>query len=71
MSLSKIGVDYSKGGTQFEFNRDVINLKKDHDIGDIALFRYNLPHAVHYIDPSEKINWNSEKGRWTLVMPYY
>lgn len=71
VSLSKIGVDYSKGGTRFEFNRDVIDLEKDHDIGEIALFRYNLLHAVQYIDPSEKINWNSEKGRWTLVMPYY
>ena len=43
----------------------------EHDIGDITLFRYNSPHAVTEVDPTDELDWNSEKGRWTMILPYY
>ena len=68
--LSRKGIDYKTGGTTFKTPHGFVD-SGDHDIGDITLFRYNLPHAVTEVDPDEKLNWNSEKGRWTIILPYY
>ena len=68
--LSRKGIDYNVGGTTFKTPSGFVD-SGQHDIGDITLFRYNLPHAVTEVDPDEKLDWNSEKGRWTMILPYY
>lgn len=71
VSLSRPGIDHDKGATCFELNKAVIDLETAHDFGDIALFRFDIPHWVKQTDPREKFDWDSERGRWTMVLPYY
>jgi hypothetical protein len=72
LGLSKFGNDYSSGGTGFEKpNGEIVDLEKDLDAGDIALFRYDLPHWVGSVDIEQSLNFNNTKGRWTLIIPHY
>ena len=71
VALSQRGIDYASGGTCFEVNGTVVDLERDHDMGDIALFRFDTPHWVSPSDLEDKFDWNSERGRWTMVLPYY
>ena len=36
-------------------------------MGDLLLFRYDLPHAVSAVDPKETLVFDSN-GRWTFAM---
>ena len=40
-------------------------------MGDIALFKYDIPHGITEIDADEELDWRSERGRWSMVLPYY
>ncbi len=71
VALSQRGVDYVSGGTCFDVNGTVVDLESDHDLGDVALFRFDVPHWVTPSDLKDKFDWNSERGRWTMVLPYY
>lgn len=71
MSVSRKGVDYQQGGTTFFIGDEVINTDGEHDIGDITLFRYDIPHEVNAVDEDEEVNWQSDRGRWTMIMPYH
>lgn len=71
VGLSQRGTDYDRGGTCFDANGSVVDIEPFHDIGDIALFRFDLPHWVTPSDLRFKFDWNSERGRWTMVLPYY
>ncbi len=71
LGLSKKGLDFDKGGTCFEINGQVVNTENHHDLGDIILFRYDLPHWITPIDPEKELNFDSSAGRWTMILPYY
>ncbi|HYU98765.1 MAG TPA: hypothetical protein VE977_08065 [Pyrinomonadaceae bacterium] len=71
VALTQRGTDFSKGGTCFEVDGKVIDIEPYHDLGDIAFFRFNIPHWVNPSDLGEKFAWESERGRWTMVLPYY
>lgn len=68
LSLSKIGKDFSSGGTFFQTPRGRVDTLKYHDIGDIVLFRYDLPHAVAIVNEDEKLDWSAETGKWSVVL---
>ena len=70
VGLSERGVDYRTGGTCFE-TQGVVDLESYHDLGDIALFRFDIPHWVNPSTLQDKFDWDSEAGRWTMVLPYY
>lgn len=70
-ALSRRGVDYDKGGTCFDIDGTVIDIEPYHDFGDVALFRFDIPHWVNPSDLRRKFGWGSESGRWTMVLPYY
>lgn len=70
-SMSERGVDYERGGTRFQRGNTTIDLEYHHDIGDIALFRYDLTHSVTPVDPADNLDWDSDDGRWSLLMPYH
>lgn len=73
LSLSERGTDYDRGGTRFAIQRGshgVVDVEKCHDIGDITVFRYDVPHEVLPTDPGEELDWNSQRGRWNLILPY-
>lgn len=70
-NLSVKGKDHYSGGSTFKTPNGKVNTDDIADVGDITLFRYNFPHAVSIIDPNQELDWNSENGRWTMILPYY
>ena|SRR5437588_4223366 len=71
VALSQRGVDFDKGSTCFDVNGEVVDIEPEHELGDIAFFRFDIPHWVNPSDLREKFDWHSERGRWTMVLPYY
>jgi hypothetical protein len=71
VGLTRRGVDYDSGGTGFDVDGTVIDIEADHDLGDVALFRFDIPHWVNPSNLRHKFDWDSEAGRWTMVLPYY
>ena len=67
LALSQIGADFRCGGTEFKTPFGVVNIEAHHDIGDICLFRFDLPHRVTVVDPEQEPLWNGS-GRWVLVI---
>lgn len=68
LALSKCGVDFCQGGTSFVTPDGLVDTSGWHDAGDLILFRYDLEHAVGPVDSDVALDWDSEKGRWTLVL---
>ena len=69
-ALSQHGVDFETGGTYFEVRGEAISIDSRHDMGDIALFRYDVPHGVTPIDADAELDWRSQRGRWIMALPY-
>jgi hypothetical protein len=67
LSLSRVGVDAS-GGTTFETPAGTVDTSAYHDIGDVAMFRYDLQHAVEAVDPGVPLDWDADTGKWSVVL---
>ena len=67
-SLSRIGEDFRSGGTSFQTRFGPVDTLRDHDIGDVILFRYDLPHEVLPVDEDEAIDWPADTGKWSFVL---
>ena len=37
-------------------------------MGDIAMFRYDMKHAVPPVEPGGAIDWASDSGKWSVVL---
>lgn len=68
LALSEYGVDFFSGGTEIQTPAGIVDTTETHDIGDICLFRYDLPHRVAPVDPDRQRCWDGT-GRWTLILP--
>lgn len=66
--LSQIGKDFTTGGTFFHTPFGRVDTLAQHDIGDVILFRYDLPHAVAAVDEEKPLDWTSEAGKWSVVL---
>jgi hypothetical protein len=71
LGLSKRGEDFTSGGTGFEVDGRRYGTEHCHDIGDLILFRYDIPHWVAAVDQGDKFDPSSDRGRWTAVLPFY
>lgn len=71
LGLSKRGEDFTSGGTGFEAGGQRYSTEDCHDIGDLILFRYDIPHWVNAVDQGDKYDPSSPRGRWTAVLPFY
>ena len=71
VSMSQLGVDFEKGATVVVVNGEVINTEGFQDLGDILLFRYDLEHWVSQSNLNHRFTWETEKGRWTMILPFY
>ena len=67
-NLSRVGTDFNTGGAYFRTPFGRIDTSAQHDIGDVILFRYDMPHAVAPVDEGRAIDWSSETGRWSFVL---
>ena len=71
INLTKKNRDFRKGVTNFEIKKKKISLeKKNISIGDLIMFRYDLPHQVTPCDPNNDLTFD-RKGRWTMIFPVY
>lgn len=68
LSLSRFGQDFSTGGALFDTPWGTHTLTDLFDIGNVVLFRYDLPHAVPPIDSTRSLDWSSPVGLWILSM---
>ena len=71
LNVSERGVDCDTGGTRFKVLDRVIDSEDNQEVGDVTIFRYDLPHDVVAVDPGGPVQWTNERGRWTFIMPYY
>lgn len=72
MSLSDYGEDFENGGTRFATpDGNIVDIEGHHTIGDIAIFRYDLPHQVTPCDPEADLDFDRSNGRWSMILPYY
>ncbi len=71
LGLSKRGQDFTSGATWFEVDGRRFGTEDCHDIGDLILFRFDIPHWISAIDQGEKFDPDSQRGRWTAVLPFY
>lgn len=69
VSLSQQGVDFVSGGTWFEFGDEIISIDGRHNMGDIALFKYDIPHGIAEVDAGKQLDWSSPCGKWSMVLP--
>ena len=71
VALSRRGVDFRRGGICFEIEARVVDVAPHHELGDIALFRFDIPHWVNPSPLDDNFDWDSEAGRWSMVLPYH
>jgi len=68
---SDIATDYKCGAVRFRDSRDGewLSTLNKHEIGDLLLFRFDLYHDITPVDPESDLDFNSNNGRWTFVLP--
>lgn len=71
LGLSGRGRDFRDGATYFEIGGEDVGTGDVHDVGDMILFRFDVPHWITPIDASDALDYSSQRGRWTAVLPYY
>ena len=71
VSMSQLGVDFESGATMVVVNDETVNTEGFQDLGDILLFRYDLEHWVGQSSLRQRFDWESQKGRWTMILPFY
>lgn len=67
-SLSEWGSDFFEGGNVFTTDSGKSYTSKDHQTGDILVFRYDIPHEIKPINPQDQLDWNAISGKWSLVL---
>src|SRR5579863_161930 len=71
LSMSRCGRDFNEGAAVFKVDGQIIDTVKYHDIGDVVIFRYDLPHAVSKVDSQKTdINWSLDTGKWSVVLEF-
>ena len=67
--LSTRGSDFQHGGLCVHVNGTDVDVEASLQVGDICMFRPDLPHGVLPIDPEATLDWASMTGRWTMFCP--
>lgn len=71
LALNQFGRDYYSGGTGYIINDHIVETEGFHDIGDMILFRYDLPHWVSPSSFADRFSWDNPAGRWVAILPFY
>jgi hypothetical protein len=71
LGMSERGRDFHAGATHFDVEGEDVGTDLVHSIGDMILFRFDIPHWITPIDPDAELDYEASQGRWTLVLPYY
>lgn len=69
VTLSRKNKDFKEGVTTFRVRNKNIELEKYQiTVGDLILFKFDLPHSITKCDPKKDLKFDL-KGRWTLIFP--
>jgi hypothetical protein len=69
IQASDPGVDYQSGGFYINHTEfGLVNVDPLTSKGDLILVSPGIKHGVSPIDPSEPLDWDTERGRW-IIMP--
>lgn len=69
LSLSEKDIDFKKGAVVFQTHEGFVDTEDYHNIGDVVVFRYDIPHGVTHVNrEKESINWQLETGKWSVVL---
>ncbi len=71
LALNKYGRDYHSGGTGYVINDTIVETEGFQDVGDMILFRYDLPHWVSPSSFADRFSWDDPRGRWVAILPFY
>lgn len=71
LALNQYGQDYHSGGTGYVINDTIIETEGHQNVGDMILFRYDLPHWVSPSSFADRFSWDDPKGRWVAIIPFY
>ena len=71
LGISERGRDFDTGAAHFDIDGEDVGTDSVHSIGDMVLFRFDIPHWITPVDPGAPLDYGSSKGRWTLVLPFY
>lgn len=66
LMASQVGKDFNSGNVRFKINGEWREVPLD--LGDICLFRHDLPHDITPVDPDVPLDWSRADGRWTFVL---
>jgi hypothetical protein len=68
INLSQPGRDYSSGGARFRLRGRWVDTTDLFALGDVLVWRYNLPHAMGPVDPDASIDWELQNGLCILAI---
>lgn len=71
LALNQYGKDYTSGGTGYVINDHIVETEGFQDMGDLILFRYDLPHWVSPSSFADRFSWEDPAGRWVAILPFY
>ncbi len=71
LALNQYGKDYNSGGTGYVINDHIVETEGFQDVGDLILFRYDLPHWVSPSSFADRFSWDDPAGRWVAILPFY
>lgn len=69
VAISQRGTDFKTGGLEFSLHGEWIDVEKYVEIGDIVMFKPDIPHRVTPIDPEETLSFGKNNGRWIIFSP--
>jgi hypothetical protein len=70
LGLSERGKDFQHGSTHFDVHGEDLGTDEIHNIGDMILFRFDIPHWITPIDEDRQMDYKDGGGRWTAVLPF-
>ena len=71
LALNQYGQEYHSGGTGYVINNHIVETEGHQDVGDMILFRYDLPHWVSPSSFADRFSWDNPAGRWVSIQPFY
>jgi hypothetical protein len=71
LGMSERGTDFQRGATHFEVHGRDVGTDDVHNLGDLIVFRYDIPHWVTPVDEEDRLDYSSPRGRWVAVLPVY
>jgi hypothetical protein len=68
LSLTRYAVDFHAGSVSIDTPCNTVDVDELFDIGNVVLFKCDLPHGFLPVDSRRRLDWSSPAGLWLLSM---